>query len=132
MFLKVLVIGCLVAMEMSYVMSAPQGCDIRYFCRDKYLGGESKGEDEVRPAGEETPIGSETLLASEIPATSQIQVESEIPVNSQNPVASAKTRVRPASANKTDGQKERERLKARYEAWLKYQSMKMKTENGRI
>jgi hypothetical protein len=38
MFLKLLVIGCLVATEMNYVMSAPQGdCSLIYFCR--YLMG---------------------------------------------------------------------------------------------
>ena len=33
MFLKVLVIGCLVAMEINYTMSEPQGCGMPgYFC----------------------------------------------------------------------------------------------------
>ena len=60
MFLKVLVIGCLVIMEMSYVTSAPQGCNQWwYFCENP------EGLEQVQS---ETALGYVAPAESKIPA----------------------------------------------------------------
>ena len=74
MFLKVLVIGCLVVMEMSYVASAPQGCNQWwYFC----------GMEGLEQVQSETPLGYATPVESKIPIQSKIATKpaKKIPLN---------------------------------------------------